>query len=118
MSKREFKVGDRVCCYGQNYKGWFDVINAEGDRGTITGPPKQDSIAVKMDNDYGAGRVCLVHPKQLRHLKPKAERRRIWVNEYANGDKYVHLSIQSAEEAYRQAGKTSCTEFLEVRKKD
>jgi hypothetical protein len=72
------KPGDRVCCYGQNIGGNFDVINEEGDTGTVLEIMEGGSVTVRMDNDYGEGRVCEFHPKQVRRLVPK-KRREWWL---------------------------------------
>ncbi len=73
MSK--FKAGDRVCCYGQNAAGSFDVLNEDGDYGEVISILDGSNALVKMENDYGAGRNCVFHFKQLRKLKPKRKAR-------------------------------------------
>jgi hypothetical protein len=66
----KFKRGDRVCCYGQNTEGTFDVLNKEGDKGTVV-ELDRGRVVVEMDNAYEDGRVCTFLAKQCRRLKPK-----------------------------------------------
>lgn len=71
VTTMQFKVGDRVACYGQPICGTFDAPSMEGDRGTVIG--KSDEwLTVKLDQDYGSD--YRFHPKQCRRLGPPKKR--------------------------------------------
>lgn len=95
--KREFKVGDRVACYDFERKlGVVTEVFPEG-------------IAVSTDIDANS----FYHRKQCRHLKPKKEKRRIWVNEYEDG--FGIASYSSATSAKKNSLRTAlrCIRFVE-----
>jgi hypothetical protein len=122
----KFKVGDRVRCYGQNEKGHFDVINEEGDNGTVK-RVESGFVEVEMDNDYGEGRRCGFHPKQLRKLVKK-KRRRVWLRAETvnaaiatpNGGKFPTDIIRSNNKISFPFGEDGdgFIEFVEVKRHD
>lgn len=65
MTKRAFKVGERVRFYDGDYSE-IGVVKKLNDNGTLD------------VDEPGTGIWCL-HPKQCRRLKPKRKPRRVWM---------------------------------------
>lgn len=104
------KVGERVAVYGESGRELGTII-------TINLTHAPTTLWVRCDDSCEVW-VC---PEQCRRLKKPAERRHIWVYEYA-GFHGAELGgvFQSAEQAAAcSKGKyyTRTVEFVEVRKK-
>ncbi len=103
VSKREFKVEEKVAAYDMDgcRVGVVRVISADG------------TLHVR----FKGGALIAYHPKACRHLKPKAERRRIWALLYEDGTYgFPHTTKESAVRCSNNLG-LNCIPFIEVRVK-